>query len=125
MKDLVAAVDQFAALITSNAQAGTLRELAVFSELLLAIPHDCLASLTQLEVWSPTGMARVTEVIISYAPKLMSLVLACMNFDDIAGALRAHPDALPHLQAFKLVSLDPVIEEDGVYALIAFLDNKS
>jgi hypothetical protein len=124
MKELVASVDQFTALVTSNAQAGTLRELAVFSELLLIIPHGCLSSLTQLEVWFPTRMARVAEVDIVHALRSVSLMLACMNFDDIANVLCAYPESLPHLRAFKLVSLDPDIEEAGVYALIAFLDHK-
>jgi hypothetical protein len=124
LKDLEQAVDHFLPLVASSGRAGTLRELAVYSHLFLAVPTECFRTLTRLDVWSPSDMKHVLERVIVCAPQLECLMIGCMDFDDLAEVLIANPTSLSRLYMLKVVSLDPIKDERSVQSLIDFLQNK-
>ncbi len=103
----------------------TLLHLSIWRDAVWAIPLRVLSGLQELSIMNPSSLARL-GLIFTHCAQLRSLSMTAVGDDselEVLAALRATPDALPHLTSFKLILwAGAFIADPGPF--IEFFENK-
>ena len=106
-----------------GASVRTLRSLSVCGWALWRSPIHTLRDLTHLEIFGTQSVANLS-LLFRHNVRLESFSLGYRNNSELSEVLREHPDALPHLHSFKLITEWDYMEMDHMENLKAFLLTK-
>ena len=106
-----------------GASVRTLRSLSVCGWALWRSPIHTLRDLTHLEIFGTQSVANLS-LLFHHNVRLESFSLGYRNNSELSEVLREHPDALPHLHSFKLITEWDYMEMDHMENLKAFLLTK-
>ena len=107
----------------------TLRSLSICAEPLWRVPVRVLGNLSHLEVFLGRDMENIS-LVLRYAPQLESLSVVGLDDRAIFHLFEDHPNSLPSLRSFKILSPyrewqpDVDIEEPQFLSLAHFLGGK-